>query len=191
MIKNGDESAMNLMLEKYRLFSWSLAKEFQVEYSYLNIETEDYMSIAFASVPSALDKALKDDKIVFFYAYWSTIARNAIKHYIRDYLQKNKHLINNTVSLDDFINSSQGSTLHEFVGKEDDNDRQLIKETILNIVNDKKNDFPDIQKNILALIFEGYIIKEIGIILDIPESTLYSNYQKMIEKLRIILQKHK
>ena len=191
LIRNGDESATNVLLEKYRFFSWAIAKEFSAKYDYLDIPVEDYVSIAFSSVPSVLAKALEDQTIKCLYSYWAAIVRNSIKRHIKVYLTKNQHLINNTISLDELSGKDKTNSLHEVIGKNDDVENNAIKETILTIVNDKNNHFTNLQKNIVEKIFDGYSLAEISILIDKSESTLYKQYHQLVERLRTILKNRK
>lgn len=189
MIKNGDETAKATLFEKYRRYSTYLAKEYIDNYPDLPISEDDYMSYAFSAVAITLNKYLEDTTIKF-YAYWLTVARNDISHLIKDCLAKNKHLLNNCVSLDT-QNVLKDSSYHEVIGEDDPTDRDLLKDTLIQIIKDNTDRFNETDVRLMELYLEGYAIKEIALLLNTSESNMYKRYRHIISEMRIIFTKQK
>lgn len=189
MIKNGDETAKTMLFEKYRHYAAYLAKEYIGNYPNLPLSEDDYMSYAFSAVVVTLNKYMEDSTINFN-AYWLTVARNDIGHLIRDCLSKNKHLLNNCISLDT-QNALKDSCLHDIVGEEDPVDRDLLKDTLVQIIKDNPDRFKEIDVRFMELYLEGYAIKEIALLLNNSESNMYKRYRHIITELRIIFTQKK
>ena len=188
-IKNGDETAKTMLFEKYRRYSIYLAKEFTNNYPELPISEDDYMSYAFSAVVVALNKYLEDQTIKFN-GYWLTVARNDIKHLIKDFRNKNKHLLNNCISLDN-QNLLKDSSFHEIIGEEDPTDRDLLKDTLVQIIKDNQGRFDEIDIRVMELYLEGYALKEIALLLNSSESNMYKRYRHIITEMRIIFTQKK
>lgn len=189
MIKNGDEAAKTMLFEKYRRYASFLAKEYIDNYPDLPISEDDYMSHAFSAVVTALKKYMEDSTIRFN-GYWLTVARNDIKQLIKDCCKKNQHLLNNCISLDN-LNADQDSSFHDVIGDTDSTDRDLLKDTFVQIIKDNQGRFDEIDVRFMELFLEGYAIKEIALLLDFSESNMYKRYRHIITELRIIFTKKK
>ena len=189
MIKNGDETAKTMLFEKYRRYAKYLAKEYIDNYPDLPISEDDYMSYAFSAVAITLNKYL-DDSTIKFNAYWLTVARNDIKHVIKDCYIKNKHLLNNCISLDN-QNAEKDSCFHDIIGDNDPTDRDLLKDTLVQIIKDNTDRFDDTDVRLMELYLEGYAIKEIALLLNTSESNMYKRYRHIISEMRIIFTKQK
>ena len=180
-ISLGDDYSKNVLIEKYKNFSWALAKKMVVQYEIADFTLEDYMALAF----SALTTALKTYNFssCTFYGYWYKIAINEIKTAIRRYLSMNRHLTNNTLSLDKETAFEQ--SLHDVVSvNELYSEQNLLRDNFIAIIDNPNNDFTDSQRTVIKLYLDGYEFKEIAGILNWSRSKVYSLYYKAIEKIR-------
>lgn len=189
MIKNGDETAKTVLFEKYRRYASFLAAEYSKNYPDLPLCEDDYMSYAFSAVAITLDKYLQDPTIRFN-SYWLMVARNDIRRFIKDYCEKNHHLINNSISLDN-ITTSNDCSLHEVVGSNDRTEQYLLRDAIIQIIKDNENIFDDTDVSFMELYLDGYTIKEIAVMLNRSESNMFQRYDCIISQLRIIFTKKK
>lgn len=189
-IKEGDEISFSLLIKKYEKCAWSLARQIEAEYDYLEIPVEDYMSLAFSAVITALEKYQEQDTLSF-YPYWLTIARNAIMRHIKSSLTNSKLLTTVAkISLDQNIEGSNTS-LHDVVSDNETIQTMTIHDSLLNIVNNDKNKFSKTERLIISLYLDGYSLKEIGKMLNFSYSYVYSKYNSIIKKLREILNERK
>ena len=178
-IHQKDESARNILIEKYHRFAWSIATKFFDTLFAVSFTVEDLVSIAFCSVDTAIKK-YDAKKNKSFYSYWQCIANNAMKTFVRQSIKSNK--TDSTVSLDD--QNEYGGTLHDYVASEDLDKEVSIYNSLVCIINDERCNLHKLEKEVITLSLDGYDMKEISKILKINKTTAYRNYHSAINKIR-------
>ena len=181
MINNGDENAKNLLVEKYRQFSWSLAKRLFKEFPTCGLSVEDMMAMAFADITIALKTF--EFSLPSFYGYWCTIASNDIRRMIRSLIHES-YLKGNVVFLDTPVYEEE-STLHEYVGRDEvATEQNMLRDMFLTIVNNPKNEFTVNQRIVIIEFLDGYDFHEIAELHGWSRSKTYYTYKEAIRKIR-------
>ena len=187
-IKDGEDYALSIFLEKYRRYSWSLARLTLDEFPKYGYLVEDLMSIAFGMVFTCL-KTFKHQQNSF-YVYWKTSSRNAFVRYIK----RNTPMINDMtvveISLDK--ETDEGASLHDYIGKEDDEfETSKLYNSILYIVNKKENRFTKDEISIITLYLGGKDHKQISTLLDCSLAKVYKTFRKAVLKIRKVMSEPK
>ncbi len=145
----------------------------------MDITLEDLVSISFAAVDTAIKK-FNASKNQSFYAYWSRIATNAMKSYVKKVLLASH--TNGNVSLDE--QNDTGGSLHDIVSSNDIEEPISLYSSLMRIINDERNHFTEMEKKIISLFLDGFEIKEIALKIKINKAKAYREYHKALNKLR-------
>ena len=183
-IKDGDEMAENVFLEKYRVNSTSLVFDYIAKYPVYRFICDDLQSIVFCNTIKVL-KNYSCDKGVF-YPYWKKISLRCIDKY----LQAHKYFadyLNNMVSLDKIVKEGQKS-LHDVIGKEDKTvNENLLSENLMKIAKDPINKLSVKEQVVIELFLDGFDFKEIARLSGWSLSGIYKFYKSAVKKIGIVL----
>ena len=179
-IYSGDDSALNILLEKYRWFSYKLVSEYlksNPENEYLKDELH---ALVFYDT-YRLIQSFKSEK-GYFFPYWKKVASRNITRYV----QKNNSYIT-TMSLD-YVPKNNERQLHESVGIEESfYTQETLSKAFLKIINNPDYEFTEKEKNIISYYLKGYDFKEIANITKYPLPTVYRVYNQAVEKIGSVL----
>ena len=175
----GDESAKNILLEKYRRFAWKVAKSFFDTLFDVSFTLEDLVSIAFASVDIAVKK-YQISKNKTFYVYWKAIASNSMRQFVKEQITSQEQ--NKTISLD--TENDNGGTLHDSISSDNIDEQISLYNSLMSIINNEKSAFSLREKKVISLFLDGYEIKEISKMLKISRAKVYRAYHSAIDKIR-------
>jgi len=177
-IEKGDDRSLNILLEKYKRYSYALAMKFVDKFDKLRFSIEDYVSIALNSTLIAIKNYRKRETP--FYAFWHRIASNEIYRFIRDsnkLVQEDKRYV---ASLSNYINDD--IVLND---SEDDSFSQqtTLRESFIQIISGS-NEFTALERAVVKLFLDGYEISEIAEICHKSRSAIYYNFHNAIKKMR-------
>ena len=179
-VYSGDESALNVLLDKYRFYSYKLINEYlryNPEFEYLYDELH---SLIFYSTHALIYKFQAGRGV--FYAYWKKSAYRMIEKYI----EKNQKYFKK-LSLD-FTPSNAVRELHDIIGYEDRNFKlELLSDSFLKIVNDPLNNFTKKEKETISYFLSGFDVKDIAEMTNRTLSSVYKTYRKAVSKIGRVL----
>lgn len=179
-IYSGDESALNVLLNKYRFYSYKLINEYiryNPEFEYLYDELH---SLIFYSTHSLIYKFQTGRGV--FYAYWKKSAYRLVEKYIE---KNQKHY--KKMSLD-FTPSNAVRELHDIIGFEDKNFKiDLLNDSFMKIVNDPLNNFTPKEKETISYFLSGLEFKDIAELTNRNLSSVYKTYRKAVSKIGRVL----
>lgn len=184
----GDEYAKNILVEKYRHYSWYVASKLKELYPIESFALEDYMAVAFGALSNALKSYNFSE--CSFYGYWYHIVINDIRRVVRRYLLDEYWLKKDSLSFD--IDVGTDLSLHDVIS---DNvlftEQNMLRDTFLTIVDDPKRNFTDEQRIVIHYFLDGYELKEIREIFGWSKNKVYYLYNKAIKRIRIIMNEPK
>lgn len=163
MIREKDESSVDVLYEKYLPVIKGLASEFYQKCKYINynIEYEDYFQEAAIAFQDAIIN-YDDNKGSMFYTFVVMCMRRRLLSFIRD-ISKNKSV--SYIALDNidevFLEDEQYNVDNIVTGMEV---ADIVKKAITNLPNETSAVF--------ELRINGFNYREIAILLDIPMSTV-------------------
>lgn len=179
-INEGDDNALNVLLEKYRSFSHRLVNDFLEENPNYEYIRDELHAVIFYNTYNLINK-YKMDKGLFF-GYWKKISLRLITKYIERYEK-----YNSVISLD-YQPSNDAKVLHEVIGSEDGVYRQdLLKQVFISVVNNPCNDFSEREKKVINYYLEGWDMKEIAEALGRSLPSVYRIYKQAVEKIGSVL----
>ena len=171
------------LIERYRIHSRKLAGEFYRKFKFLYLlEYEDIYSIALSS----LFVAIKTFTIGGFFKYWKTFTTNELNCYVKNFsVTKSDALLYSQLNAEEVPsgmilkqNTSQGEKIS-------------FSDEILDIVNDPKNEFKEVDREIMRLYVLGYRLVDIAIITNHLESFVRYHLKKIKNKISDILYNHR
>lgn len=181
-IRNGDDRARNVLLERYKKFAWKLANESKDIYQNLSFSVEDYMSVAYEATLVAMERYTSGPNS--FYSYWRLIAINKISKFVRSH-RKLAVLDVATIRIDESFNFDNikvhDSSFSDTYFKEEN-----LTSSILNTMR-HSNQFSYQEYRIVSLFLEGYEFKEIAKEMRKSRSTVYYLFQNAVSKLRRLM----
>ncbi len=103
-----------------------------------------------------------------------------MKHYVKQQIVSESKTP--TISLD--AENDNGGTLHDSVSGENIDEQISLYNSLMALINKKKNTFTKREKTVISLFLDGYEIKEISKILKMNKTTAYRTYHSAINKIR-------
>ena len=177
-IKDGDDGAKNILIQKYFRFCWKIAKDFSEKYCSIGVPFEEYYSLACSQLSEIIDKY--DSDYCMFYPYWKICTERKLNNLVRKVMSKGEQ------SMFSFDYSYEyGTTLHDVCGVFDDaSHNNLLYEMFCKIIFNPDNHFTLNEREVLIKVLDGYEISQIVTITNKPRATIYRTYTKAIAKLR-------
>lgn len=175
-IYSGDDNALNILLEKYRWFSYKLIAEYLKRFPENEYLKDELHSIVFYDT-YRLVQSFKSEK-GYFFPYWKKVALRNINKYV---IANEKY--NAIVSLD-YIPQNYERQLHESFGVEESfYTMESLSESFLKIIHNPDFKFTEKEKNIISYYLKGYEFKEISIMTQYPLPTVYRIYSQAVAKI--------
>ena len=177
------EYAELCLITRYRRNAFFVAQKFYAGHKNCGITLDDFYSVALSAIIIAA-RRFKPNKGMNFLAFFKKVAENALVSYFTDnsYFGKAKMFIG-PISLDDSFDD-EGISYSESFGDIDAAIESNISEKEL------EDSFAIISKKlsekeiaIYRLYQQGYRFKEIGKILNIPQSTVFRAYTNILKKI--------
>ena len=171
MIRDGDDFATDRLFEKYKPLVTSIANSFYVFGKRLGLEFSDLMQEGYIGLYNAYS-SFNEYGDVKFYTYALTCIRNHLNTYCRNMSVKKYYYLNNSLSLDDC-----DPFIYNYFDEYYYFDDEIIFVNIKNLLSFK-----------CSIVFElkinGFKLKEIAKLLDIPLSTVSGRISKINNTLR-------
>ena len=173
----GDLAARDCLIRKYVKNCQLLVLEYLIDFPIYKQFEDDLESECF----SVISKCIKSFTIGHgsFYSYWKRTAIRAMNKFVAN--RSNKSFID-ALSLDEQFNANL--SLHDVVGIYDDKpENDLLNHTFLEIINNPKNEFAEIEMRVIKLFLYGYEFKDIALLLNVRTSTVYRAFKKAVVKI--------
>ena len=168
MIKDGDDFAINRLFEKYKPLVTSVANSFYVFGKRLGIEFSDLMQEGYIGLYNAYS-SFNEYSDVKFYTYALTCIRNHLNTYCRNMNVKKNYYLNNSISIED-CDSLLFDNFNYF-------DEEQLFVNFKNLLSFKCSIVFELKHN-------GFKIREISKLLDLPVSTVNGRISKINRTLR-------
>lgn len=183
-IKQGEDFALGILLEKYRRYSWTIARSMIDEYPNYGYLLDDLMSISFAMVFTCLKTFNYQQNS--FYMYWKIASRNEMVRYLKKNTNASDDGFYKELSLDN--QTEEGGSLHDYIGKEDEEmETRNIYNSIIYIINKKENHFTKDEVSTIVLFLGGKDMKQISELLDISLAKTYQTFKNAVLKIRKVI----
>lgn len=169
MIRENDEDARDLMLQKYLPIIKKLASKFYELYKGNGADYDDFVQEGLISLNRAIN-SFGEANNTLFYTYAITCINRHLITYCRNITSK-KHMVLN-------LSEREEETLFSF--KDNNNvERDFLFREVEKEFIEFKNSFDFLDSNIFELRFNGFGYKEISTLLDIPISMVDSKLMKI------------
>lgn len=168
MIRDGDDFAIKRLFEKYKPLVTSIANSFYVFGRNLGIEFADLMQEGYIGLYNAYS-SFNEYNDIKFYTYALICIRNHLNTYCRNMNVKKNYYLNNSISIDD-CDSSLFDNFNYF-------DEEQLFVNFKNLLSFKCSIVFELKLN-------GFKVKEISRLLDIPLSTVNGRISKINHTLR-------
>lgn len=164
MIRENDEESNDILLEKYKPIILSLCKKYYAGFNSVGYELEDFYQEALISFYNSIKK-YDSSKDVLFYSFVTLCINRSLASFSRKlYVSKNKSLDVNNLDINDYTYCI-----------EDERENPIKKENykgLESIIKDVIYSLPIEASSIIELKINGFTYKEIGVLLDIPISSV-------------------
>ncbi len=176
MVRENDEESNNILLEKYKPIIINLSKKYYDVFNNNGYEFDDFYQEALISFYNAV-KRYDSTKEVLFYSFVSLCINRSLASFSRKiYISIGKTYNSNNLDINDYeycIEDERENPHNKYVYKGLEN---VIKKVIYSL--------PMESSSILELKLNGFTYKEIGILLDIPTSSVEFKSRKARSILR-------
>ena len=187
MIHEDDETATNLIVEKYKPLILKILKDYISEYNIIGIEISDMYQEGLIGLIHAI-KTFDKDKGTLFYTYASKCIKTTIMSTIRNTFRNKNRVLNNSYSLD-FLIDGQKYSLQELFADETNNPDKIleIKEEETSITKKLKSLLSDKENEIFELRLKGLSNKEIASLLDKDIKYIENSMYRIKNKYKSII----
>lgn len=187
MIHEDDETATNLIVEKYKPLILKILKDYISEYNIIGIEISDMYQEGLIGLIHAI-KTFDKDKDTLFYTYASKCIKTTIMSTIRNTFRNKNRVLNNSYSLD-FLIDGQKYSLQELFADETNNPDKIleIKEEETSITKKLKSLLSDKENEIFELRLKDLSNKEIASLLDKDIKYIENSMYRIKNKYKSII----
>ena len=168
MIRDGDDYAIKRLFEKYKPLVTSIANSFYVFGRNLGIEFVDLMQEGYIGLYNAYS-SFNEYNDIKFYTYALTCIRNQLNTYCRNMNVKKNYYLNNSISIED-CDSLLFDNFNYF-------DEEQLFVNFKNLLSFKCSIVFELKHN-------GFKVREISKLLDLPVSTVNGRISKINRTLR-------
>lgn len=176
MIKNGSESAAFILLNRYERYAGGMAKEFFQDYKDCGLTLDALWQEALIAYYISIKK-FEVSKSKSFYPYWKKITTSRFYSLVREESYIGKAKIFAGISLDS--ENSEGVPYSSILGQPDPKMeiRTLTIEDIKKVR--AKQSLPQVEKDIIKLVYDGYTPTKICKKLKISKRVYYYHKNKL------------
>lgn len=181
LIRENNEEAFNLMIEKYQPLIESLASQYYYKFNNVPLDLEDLKQEGQIALINAIE-SFEDSKNVLFFTYARVFIKRAVERHVRE-VNRYKHQILSSASSLDYELSDSGFSLENFLYETKDitEDELIDRERCEKIINFKYS-LKDRHAQVFELRINNFSNKEIAELLNI-------NYKAVDNSLRLIKEK--
>lgn len=178
-VREKNELAYGLLIEKYSHLVDMLAKKYLKENKYVGLEYDDLFQEGMVGVMKALQDYNPDDTL--FYTYASLCAKREMDRIIKTNSRMKQMALNEAVSFSKKLKCDSDLLLEDMVASNYNLEEDYENKELLNKILDAKNDFSFLDSQIIELKLNGFTTDEIANLMDLKYRTV--NYRlKMIRK---------
>lgn len=178
-VREKNELAYGLLIEKYSHLVDMLAKKYLKENRYVGLEYDDLFQEGMVGVMKALQDYNPDDTL--FYTYASLCAKREMDRIIKTNSRMKQMALNEAVSFSKKLKCDSDLLLEDMVASNYNLEEDYENKELLNKILDAKNDFSFLDSQIIELKLNGFTTDEIANLMDLKYRTV--NYRlKMIRK---------
>ena len=186
-VRENDDIAYNTLILKYSNLVNMLAKKYLRLNKGLGLEREDLFQAGMLGVTQAMDDYKSDDTM--FYTYASLCAKREIERLLKASTRHKNRALNEALSFDKKITKERGNvlTLGETISSNFDIEEDYITRENYRRLQEFKYDLSLLESSILELKLNGFRIKEIGNLLDVPYRTVDYHLNRIKKKAKDVL----
>ena len=179
MVRENDEYSNKLLFEKYVPIILSITNRYYKQYNGLGYDYEDFYQEALAAFYKAISN-YDESKETLFYSFVVLCIKRHMLSFCRNISNGTKNIANyNLTPLDDVVLVDSSSDVDSYI------DKSFLVDSIKNIIYSLSFE----SSCILELKINGFTYKEIGVLLDMPSSTVEYKNRKSKKMLLNMLNK--
>ena len=183
MVKENDETAYNLLYEKYKPLVISLAKKYSNVYINYGIDINDFMLEGFIGLDNSIKKFNEEDEYKFQGLVNTCISRQ-MQNLVKQSKLKKNYILNNSLYYESLY-KNEGINLLEIKADENCiNPEEIIleTETISDLYNKFSDELKGLELEVFKLKFKGYSNKEIALKLNKSSKTINNAVTRIKKK---------
>jgi len=184
-VKENDDIAYNALITKYSNLVNMLARKYIKNNNRIGLEREDLYQAGMLGVFQALDTYDSHDTI--FYTYAALCAKREIKKLLKMSLRQKNKALNESISFDKNVSNNSNLTISETISSGYDIESDYILQENIRRLYEFKYDLPFLDSLIFELRINGFKVKEIGHLLEIPYGTIEYHLNKIRKKAKNVL----
>ncbi len=182
-VKENDENAYKIILEKYSSLLCSIAKQYYRKNKNLGLEYEDFYQEGMIGLLRALDDY--DSSNSLFYTYALLCMKRQIETCIRT-SQRLKHAcLNNAVSLNESIKEDSNLLVEDVIASSYNLEEEYMYSDLYNKIMECKYDFSLEESLILELRLNSFTVNEIATLLDLSRKRVDYRLHKIRKRLSV------
>lgn len=182
LIKEKNEEARNILLEKYQPIIKSMANSYYKKNISKGIELDDFLQEGYYSFFKAID-TFKEDKNVLFYTYVVKCLERAMSSFNSKINSKRYDILNKAFSYEVKEDVSQQPYIN-VISDDKEPLSEIMEEEFYNTLNNFKLDLKAEYSVIFELKYNGFTTKEISILLDITPTRIYHCLNKIRQAIK-------
>ena len=180
-VRENDEVAYGLLMEKYSNLVRILAKKILKNNKNLGLEYDDLYQEGMVGVIKALNDYNSDNTLFFTYA--SLCAQREMDRIIKYHKRKKIMVLNDSISLNMCINKDPNCTLEDFIPSEYNLEKNYENIEEFNKLMDIKYDFDLLDSSIYELKLNGFSTREIATLMELSYKAVDYRLRKMRKKI--------
>lgn len=182
MVRENDDCCRDILYDKYLPIIKKIANEFYQRYSSFGYDYDDFIQEGMIAFQRAI-VSYKESKNTLFYTFATVCIRRSLLTFCRNISNFNRNISNkNYVSIDDydsvFLDVRADINSITCAGELSD----MLKKVII--------DLPFENSCIFELKFNGFTYREIGLLLDIPSSSVEFKNRSAKRKIERLIKKY-
>ena len=180
-VREHDEVAYGLLLEKYSHLVDMLAKMYIKNNKNLGLEYDDLYQEGMIGILKALDDYNSSDTL--FYTYASLCARREIDKTLLYYKRKKHMILNDAISINQKVNIESDFSVEDTLASDYNLEKEYESSERCNKILDFKYELDILDSSILELKANGFSVNEISKLLDITYKAVDYRIRKIRKKL--------
>ena len=173
MVKDDSEYNFDILVDKYKPLIYKIVKNYLSLFKKYGYELDDLMQIGFLTLYKSSQLYDIYNKSMF-YTYFKSALQNAIINEMRINTTRKREVLNNSFSYDKEIDNTDIRFIDLFGSEKKDNENKVNNLIIF------KNSMPFDLSCVFELLYNGYSIKEISLLLEEECSFI----KKMIKRIK-------
>ena len=180
-VREKNEEAYGLLIEKYSHLVDMLAKKYLKENKFIGLEYDDLFQEGMVGVMKALDDYNPDDTL--FYTYASLCAKREMDRIIKTNSRRKHTLLNESISFNKKLKCDTDLILEDTLASNYNLEKDFENMDLFNKIMDAKYDFPFIDSQIIELKMNGFSTDEIANLINLTYRTVNYRLKRIRKKL--------